>query len=499
MSSPFSRRRRIWYAALAAAALFPGSGNATLVEITAVARPQFYDDLERAAARANQSVFDILQPACAAGPGPTCSVEQVNIFQEVRELVHTANEILGTGPTLFSLAVDDEGLGNALRWTAAEEVSAESRASTDFSNGQVTSVSKRITALRLGATGFSIAGLGGVPMGDLASVEHTARLGPAGASQTLSKLGGFFNTSYGLGTHDPTTFEDAFDFVSVDVTFGVDYRFFPDFVAGFVTGYAVNDVDFDASKSIVDGGIESEGFSIGTFGMYTWNNIFFSSSLSYQRMEFDIDRFITYPSLNPDVEGTNTQTRGKTNSDAVTFSATTGYTYRFGPGKSKTYVLEPSLRLEYTHITIAGYSEANVDADEYFALRIAEQTVESLELTLGLRTSAAVSTKYGVFFPFARLEWRFELEDATRQTSSQYSALGSAASSTVPFGLDSDAIDQNYGTFAVGVQIILKGGRQRLLGGAIGDRLSIFSDYRTVFELDNISNHIITGGLRYTF
>ncbi|MCH7600917.1 MAG: autotransporter outer membrane beta-barrel domain-containing protein [Myxococcales bacterium] len=496
MSSALTRIQLACYTTLAAAAILPGIGNATLVEITTFARPQFYDDLERASARANQSVFDTLGPVCGAGG---CTPEQQNIFEETRELVHTANEILGTGPTLFSLGVDDEGLGNALRWTAAEEVSAEARASTDFSNGQRSSVNNRITALRFGATGFSLAGLEGVPLGDLASIEHTDRLGPAGASQTLSKLGGFFNTSYGLGTHDPTTFEDAFDFVSFDVTFGVDYRFLPDVVAGLVAGYSATDVDFDASKSIVDGGIESEGFSIGAFGMYTWKNIYLSSFLSYQRMEFDIDRFITYPSLNPDVEGTNTQTRGDTHSDAVTVSVNTGYTYRFGPGKSKTYVLEPSLRVEYTHITIAGYNEGNVDADEYFALRIAEQTVESLELTLGLRTSAAVSTRFGVFFPFARLEWRFELEDATRQTSSQYSALGNLAGGTVPFGLDSEPIDQNYGTLAVGVQIILKGGRQRLLGGAVGDRLSIYSDYRTVFVLDNISNHIISGGLRYTF
>src|SRR5262245_45344592 len=73
--------------------------------------------LETAAAQANQATFDALSGPCAAGPGPGCPDEVFGVFAETRELVHTANELLGTGDTTFSLSLDIDGLGFALRWT----------------------------------------------------------------------------------------------------------------------------------------------------------------------------------------------------------------------------------------------------------------------------------------------------------------------------------------------------------------------------------------------
>ncbi|MFP6656009.1 MAG: autotransporter outer membrane beta-barrel domain-containing protein, partial [Myxococcota bacterium] len=422
----------------------------SLIDITAIDRPEFYDDLERAAARANQSVYNVLLPTCGLSEA-TCSTAQHSIFEETRELIETANDILNNGQSnANSLQVDDEGLGNALRWTAAEEVSAKSRAASDFSNGQTTSVNHRVTALRFGARGFSIAGLPGLPARDALGIDEELSLESAGVSETLSKLGGFANGAYGFGDHDPTTFEDAFDYESIDLTFGVDYRFRPQLAFGVVAGYAENEVDFDASKSIVDGGITAEGFSIGAFGLYTREDFYLSGFLSFQRMFFDIDRFITYPSLNPNITGTDTRTEGDTDSNAVTVSGNVGYTYRFGPGKSKPFVLEPSIRAEYTNITIKAYNELNVDAGEVFALRIAEQDFESMEVSLGLRGSVALSTPIGVFFPYARGEWRFELIDDRRDTTSRYLALEDLASSAVPFLLQSERIEKSYGTIVVG-------------------------------------------------
>jgi outer membrane autotransporter protein len=471
----------------------------SLVDITSIDRPEFYDDLERAVARANQSVYNVLLPTCGL-PEASCSTAQLAIFEETRELVETANDILNNGQSnANSLQVDDEGLGNALRWTAAEEVSAKSRAATDFSNGQTTSVNQRVTALRFGARGFAIAGLPGLPSRDALGIDDDVSLESAGVSETLSKIGGFANAAYGYGSHDPSTFEDAFDYESIDLTFGVDYRFRPQLVFGIVAGYAENEVDFDASKSIVDGGITAEGFSIGAFGLYTQNDVYLSGYLSYQRMFFDIDRFITYPSLNPNVAGTNTRTEGDTNSDAVTVSGNLGYTYRFGLGKSKPFLLEPSIRAEYTNISIKAYNEVNVDAGEVFALRIGEQEFESMELSLGLRSSVAVSTPIGVFFPYARGEWRMEFLDERRDTTSRYLALENLASSAVPFLLQSERIEKSYGTIVVGLQTILRGGRQKELGGPIGDRLSIFGEYHRVFALSSISSELISGGVRYQF
>lgn len=503
-----SNAQRILLAAVVITLALPALAQAQAL-ITLTQGNSAFDDLERAAAIANQGVYDALLVDCAVGPGPNCTVPESGIFDEVRELVETANELLANGgPVGFSLGLDQEGLGDALRWTAAEEVSAKGRATTDFANGQNANVTSRITALRYGATGFSIAGLDGLPARELPDWQTGDTLSAAGLSDVLGNLGGFLNATYGWGEHDPTTFEDAFDYENLEFTAGVDYRFLPQLVGGLVAGYTDTDVDFDGSKSIVDGGITSEGFSVGAFGVYSWKDVYVSGFVNYQRMKFDIDRFITYPSLNPNVPSTNTRTAGDTDSDAVTLAATVGYTYRFGLGtllnigskSSKPFLIEPSFRIEYTNITIQGYSERQSDGSSvpsFFSLRIQDQDIESLELTVGIRSSVAVSTPIGVFFPYVRVEWRSELEDSERTTTSQYA--GVTRPSLTPFLLDSGEIDTGYGTVVAGVQTILLGGQQKDLGGPVGNRLSIFGEYRTVFALENIQNDLVSGGIRYTF
>ena len=471
--------------------------------VTLTAGNPAFDDLERAAARANQSVFNALVGPCSQGIGSFCSPAVLQIFSEVQELVATAEELNTGTQNPNSLDLDAQGLANALRWTAAEEVSAKSRVATEFANGQSVNVTNRITALRFGATGFQVADSSGLRVPESLDLDDDAALGPAGAAETLSKWGGFANTSYGWGDHDPTTFEDAFDYDNLEFTGGVDYRLSPHWVAGLVGGYSQSDLDFDPRKSVVDGGIDALGFSTGIFGLFSWQDVYLSGFFDYQHMDFDIDRFIMYPSLNPSIPSVDTLTEGDTSSDAFTIAANAGYTYRFGSGASKPFLLEPSARVEYERVTIDGYTEKDRDPTETFALRIAEQEFDSVEIALGVRGSVAVSTPIGVVFPYARGEWRFELIADVRTTKSQYGGLGGvvdpASGTLIPFALDSEDVDQGYGTVVAGVQTIVLGGTQRELGGPIAGRLSLFAEYQRVFELSNITNQMVTGGIRYTF
>src|SRR5688572_4929053 len=111
----------------------------------------YANDVERAAAQANQQVFDALDASCNPGgifdtvPEPSappvgtgCSDEgRFLVYSNARELVHTANEIRGSGATIASLGQNLEGLGLALRWTAAEELAVQGSMATEFSNGQL--------------------------------------------------------------------------------------------------------------------------------------------------------------------------------------------------------------------------------------------------------------------------------------------------------------------------------------------------------------------------
>src|SRR5262245_37629307 len=225
---PGARRVR----ALAIAALAPLAATAQTADpgLGLVGLP-YANDVERAAAQANQQVFNALDASCNPGgifdtvpepgapPGGTCSDEgRFLVYLNARELVHTANEIRGSGATIASLGQNVEGLGRALRWTAAEELAVQGSMATEFSNGQLSNLAARLSALRFGARGFGVANLYRVdPRRDrlLASTdEQDAATAASGepARETYGRWGGFLNGAFGYGSKEPTPLEDAFDF-----------------------------------------------------------------------------------------------------------------------------------------------------------------------------------------------------------------------------------------------------------------------------------------------
>src|SRR5690606_20875797 len=150
---------------------FPGPG---LIDGDRV----YANAVENAAAVANDQIFRTLDADCnpsgfldqtpsptfddfqsrGVQPGALCNPDTFFVYLNARELVHTSNELQGEGPTVASLGLDQEGLGTALRWTAAEELAAQGSMATEFANGQLSSLSARINALRFGAVGFGTAG-----------------------------------------------------------------------------------------------------------------------------------------------------------------------------------------------------------------------------------------------------------------------------------------------------------------------------------------------------
>ena len=215
-----------------------------------------------------------------------CTEESFAIFLTSRELVHTANELQRSGPTISSLGLDQEGLGLALRWTAAEEFAAQGSMATDFVNDQLSNLSARMSALRFCARGFSIAAMPINPAGDtrVASLERPRGGGASGdeALETYSPWGGFINGAFGWGTKKPTDLENPFDFDGSEVTAGIDYRFANNFILGGMVGYTEQTVDFDEAASdvsVTDGEIVADGFSYMAFGLYEGERLTFSASV----------------------------------------------------------------------------------------------------------------------------------------------------------------------------------------------------------------------------
>jgi outer membrane autotransporter protein len=460
----------------------PAASTGSLV--TLVNSGQYgFNRLEKLAAYANQATYNQLNQFCGAQqrtPSAACPADMFRVFDNVRELVQTANELLGSGATQFSLRTDAAGLGFALRWTAAEEMAAPGSASTEFANTQIASVMSRITALRFGATGFTVAN---APY----AINHG---GSAGADEPsiASKWGGFLDGSFSWGSRDPTELEDAFDFDSKNYTLGVDYRFTRSFVFGGMVAYSKQRIDFDSSRSVVDGGVNSDGYSVTLYGLYEWAGPYLSASLGTQRLSNDMTRTINYPSFNPSVASVYAVASSSTNSNTLTANVDFGW-----PLARQAFTFEPSLRGEYRHVKIDAFRETSINRNPLdpafgqpagFDFNFAGQAITSLDTSLGLKFQYAFSTRFGIVVPYLKAELHHNFDTDAFTVNANYNGEGANATA---FDLPSDTRAGSFQLYTLGASMVLKHGWQG------------FVQYQRMAGISYLSNQVITGGIRGEF
>lgn len=489
----------------------PGPGLTTLT---------YQNDVETASADANQAAFSVLESACNGDglldrdPSPQysqidpsassdCTEEAFAVYLVTRELVHTANEIQGEGPTISSLGLDLEGLGLALRWTAAEEFAAQTSMATDFANGQLSNLASRMSALRFGAGGFSV---GLVPVnssGTRVAGIDSQRGGGASADEgeTYSPWGGFLNGAFGWGTKAPTPQEDAFDFDGSEVTVGIDYRFSNNIVVGGILGYSEQTVDFDASasaESVVDGGIESDGFSYIGFALYQGEKLSASASIGFQELDYDSVRKIKYASFNPDLSSVNATTLSSPESSVVMGTLSAAYAFQVSR-----LTIEPYLNAEYVDIDIDEFTEdrstnsLSSANSRSFSLIVGKQTIQTFDTAIGLKILATLTPSFAVIVPYAAIEAHRESQDDVRAIAARY--VGLDVLNPTGFNVATDPADDSYTKTVAGMSMVLRGGRQRTQGGAIFGGLQGFVQYSRINGLDNYDDEVISGGLRYEF
>lgn len=467
------------------------SQEATGGSLVDLAEAADFNALERAAARANQATYNQLVGLCSNGAGTQCSEGDLIVFENTRELVETANELLGSGSTRYSLGLDAEGLGFSLRWTAAEEMAGQGSATTRFAASQLSSLATRLSVLRWG-----ISGLRTVQNSNddrdilLAGVARSLGSGAsADVPDDFNRWGSFVDASYGYGSKDPTDLEDAFDFDGQEVTVGVDYRFTPAIVAGAILGYSAKEIDFDSSLSIVDGGIESDGFSALLFGMWEGAHAYASLSAGYQRLTHDTTRRITYPSQNPLVQSVDSTARSETDSGTVMATANAGFSWRLGA-----FSVDPAVDVVYSDTTIDEFTETSVDnlsgsGNDPFNLRVGEQSIESLDVSPSLKFQYVLTPSFGVIIPYVVGRYHFELSDDAHTISARYAdALGQLfGSSDTDFAVSTDVPDDEYYTLAGGFTVVLPHG------------LNGFVQYLEVFDFEAYNDSVITAGFRFEF
>ena len=461
--------------------------NASLLDF----QGQYGSELEERSAVSNQNVYDELKAqGCLdtdRAPTANCSGATFAVWQNVRELVHTANELSNNGqPTQFSLGLPLFGLGFSLRWTAGEEFSAQGSMSDSFVSGQLSGLASRVSALRNGARGFNVAGF----------EQHTTTGMNAGdeTGDAWSRWGGVINGSHTYGDQSATEREDAYDFIGDEVNAGLDYRIDDHWVVGALFGYQKQEIDFDASQSIVDGIVEMDAFSLIGFALYQTDNWFYSASLGYQEAQFDTSRSIRYPSLNPDTESVDTV--AESSNDATIFTANFSGGYSFS--LTERLSIEPSVAVNYQDVSIDEYSERDINNDG-FNFIVEEQTFDSLETIANLKIQYVISTGIGVFVPYVNMGFYAQQETDPRTIDALYGEASTLLTDASRFSLPTDAQDGSYKIWTIGVSSVIRGASQKTFGGPASGGIQVYVNFREIEDIGDYSQKIIAGGLRYEF
>ena len=188
-----------------------------------------------------QDTGDAVQATCAGFVQSGTQPGTVPLFDTCRAMVHTGNDLSGTGPSRDSLGLDANELAASLQQIATEEFAATESMANEISSNRLNTLLSRLAELRSGARGFSVTGL--TPGDDtvLAASDRWpgASGGGAGGDAFGSPLSGFLNLSYGTGDRDGSDRTDAFDFDSYNITAGADYRFSGELLSGKTFGSSI--------------------------------------------------------------------------------------------------------------------------------------------------------------------------------------------------------------------------------------------------------------------
>jgi uncharacterized protein YhjY with autotransporter beta-barrel domain len=472
--------------------------------LSSLARAGQLNPFESVSAITNETVYNTLLSRCTGNS--TCTGRVFDVFSLTRELVETAEEIRSGTDLQHGLNLDVEGLGFALRWTAAEELLAQGSTLKQFANSQSSVLGGRIAAIRT----ISRANLLVDDLRELVRTGYASAEGgpPAAAGYSGPRWSAFFDAAGGHGDKRDTTFgdgfEDAFDFEGYEYSLGADYRISNNLVAGGILGYTDRYIDFDSSQSIVDGNISSKGVSL--LGFVQWDQQWFyaAGSLGYQQLDFDTLRRISYPSFDPNITSTNTATAGSTDSSAILASLNLGVPFQW-----KAFGADLYLKADYQNTTIHSFEEKEAvvanQSGEGFEFDIAGQKIRSLNSAAGLKLQMVWTPSFGVFVPFVRGEYHRELEDSPRTIRTVYAGLPDDVAAQIQanvagaFALQSDPADSSYYTVSGGFSAVIRGSNRISSAGRAGGGLQGYLQYTKVLKLRSYSDSVIAGGLRYEF
>ena len=437
-----------------------------------------FDALEYDAAVANDAAYGHLLTICgpqATAPASCAGTTQL-LFNQLRALEDNANQFLGRGETTYSLRLDPEGVGAALRWTAPEEYAAQGSMSTRFANSQTAVLNSRFAALRFATLLRAARGGDSGDDAEMVALNGTPQIGGAGGDDSVSfgRLSVFANGSFGTGVKDPTTYEDAFSFDDTEASVGADYRLSSHWVVGLMIGHTEKRVDFNSELSVVEGSMRGNGQGALVYFQYDGDAFYANGSFGVQHLTLTTTRKITYPSNNPLVPSANDTSLSDTGAQTLIGTLGAGYVYHY-----RAFAAEPYVNGQYAKVRINAFTERS---GEGFDFDVAEQNIHAGEIAAGMKLQVALTPPFGVIVPYVYGEYRHQFSDGSRTIDSTYSA---SVSNSAQMSLPTDASPGHYFVIGGGGSIVLPHGLQG------------FMQYMRVLDYTNYSDHVVSGGIRW--
>lgn len=222
-----------------------------------------------------------------------------------------------------------------------------------------------------------------------------------------------------FGFANAGTQRSGFRFTTGGVTAGADYRFSDQLTVGIGFGYGRDSTDVGSAgtRSTAD------SFSAALYGSYRPQpSLFIDGVAGYGSLSFDSRRWVGDESA---------FAYGKRDGHQIFASLSAGYEYR-----GEAWLVSPYGRLSVSDSTLDPFTETGAG---FSALRYFGQTVTTVSGTLGLRTEYATATRWGVFLPFARLEYQHDFSGQSAAGLAYADLAGTGPAYTVvnaPYGRD---------------------------------------------------------------
>jgi outer membrane autotransporter protein len=251
-----------------------------------------------------------------------------------------------------------------------------------------------------------------------------------------------------------------FDSNSESVLIGADYRVTQHFLAGLTASYAHSDATLDnfGSSATVD------SYSPGVYASYADGGWYANFIGRYSYNTYTDDRRIAF--LNQTADGASTGNEGLVDLDG-------GYDFHSGA-----WTFGPVAGLQYTHLTVNGYTEQNSDA----SLAVDEDQSDSLRSRLG-GTVRFDCRECGVTFsPHLTATWQHEFMDQSRGLTSSFTQFSGGS-----FDVRTQGASQDSALIDIG------------LDAKVDDSITVFGDYVVQAGQDNYFGQSLQAGVRVNF